>query len=90
MLRNAKDLSYDQKAAIESTLGRRIEEDEAVSIRAIEPPALSDERRRELTEQLKRYFAEVDARRAPGSPQDANDIIAEAIRSIRPGYRPHR
>jgi hypothetical protein len=90
MIHNAKDLSPDQKAAIESLLGRRVLEDEAISIRAIEPPALSDERKRELAEQLKKYFAEVDARRKPGSPEDADDVIDEAIRSVRPGYRPHQ
>ena len=61
MILNARDLSPDQKAVIESLLGRRVLEDEALSIRAIEPPALSDERKREVVEQLKRYFAEVDA-----------------------------
>lgn len=90
MIRNAKDLSPDQKAAIESLLGRRILEDEAISIRAIEPPPLSDERKHELAEQLKKYFAEVDARRKPGSPEEAEDIINEAMRSVRPGYRPHQ
>ena len=34
MIRNAKDLSPDQKAVIESLLGRRVLEDEAISIRA--------------------------------------------------------
>jgi hypothetical protein len=90
MIRNAKDLSPDQKAAIESLLGRRILEDEAISVRAIEPPALSDERKHELVEQLKKYFAEVDARRQPGSPEEAEEIINEAMRSVRPGYRPHQ
>ena len=90
MIRNAKDLSPDQKAAIESLLGRRILEDEAISVRAIEPPALSDERKHELVEQLKKYFAEVDARRQPGSPEEAEEIINEAMRSVRPGYRSHQ
>jgi hypothetical protein len=90
MIRNAKDLSPDQKAAIESLLGRRILEDEAVSVRAFEPPALSEERKHELAGQLKKYFAEVDARRKPGSSDEADDIINEAIRSVRPGYRPHQ
>src|SRR5260370_35155109 len=40
MIRNAKDLSPGQKAAIESLLGRRVLEDEAISIRAIEPQGL--------------------------------------------------
>ena len=81
MTYKAKDLSPDQRAVIESLLGRRVLEDEAVSIRAIEPPAaLSDERRRELVTQLTEYYAEVEA----------EDIITEAIRSVRPGYRPHQ
>jgi hypothetical protein len=48
MIRNAKDLSPDQKRAIGSLLGRRVPEDEAISVRAIEPPILSDQRRQEL------------------------------------------
>jgi hypothetical protein len=90
MIRSAKDLSPDQKAAIESLLGRRLLESEDISVRAFEPAALSDERRHELVEQLKKYFAEVDARRKPGSPEEAEDIINEAIRSVRPGYRTHQ
>ena len=90
MIRQAKDLSPDQKAAIESLLGRRVLEDEAISIRAIEPPALSEERKHELAGQLEKYFAEVDARRKPGSAEEAEDIIDEAMRSVRPGYRLHR
>jgi len=89
MIHNAKDLSPDQKKAIESLLGRRVLEDEAISVRAIEPPALSDQRRHELSEQLRKYFVEVDARRKPGSAEEAEEILAEAIRTIRPGYRPH-
>jgi hypothetical protein len=90
MIRNARDLSPDQKAVIESLLGRRVLEDEAISIRAIEPPALSDEHKRELVERLKAYFAEVDARRMPDSTEEAKEVINEAMRSVRPGYRPHQ
>jgi hypothetical protein len=90
MIRNAKDLSPDQKAVIESLLGRRVLENEAISIRAIEPPPLSDRQRQEQTAGLRKYFSEVDARRKPGSPKEAEKILTEAIRSSRPGYRPHR
>jgi len=90
MIHKAKDLSPDQRAAIESLLGRRILEDETLSIRTIASPALSEERKQELVEQLKKYFAEVDAGRKPGSPEEAEDVINEAMRSVRPGYRPHR
>jgi len=90
MVCNAKDLSPDQKTVIESLLGRRILEDEAISVRAIEAPALSDQRRQELAEELRKYFAEVDARRKPGSAEEAEEILTEAIRSSRTGYRPHQ
>jgi hypothetical protein len=90
MIRSAKDLSPDQKAVIESLLGRRVLENEAISIRAIEPPALSDQRQREQASELRKYFSEVDAHRKQGSAEEAEAILTDAIRSSRPGYRPHR
>jgi hypothetical protein len=90
MIHSAKDLSADQKKAIESLLGRRVLDDEAISVRAIQPPALSDQRRQELVSDLKEYFAEVDARRNAGSADEAEEILNEAIRSTRPRYRPHQ
>lgn len=90
MIRYAKDLSPDQRIVIESLLGHRVLEDETISVRAIESPALTDQRRQELAEELERYFAEVDARRMPGSAEEAEEILTEAIRSTRPGYRPHQ
>ncbi len=90
MIRSAKELSPDQKAAIETLLGRRLLDSEEISIRTIESPALSDEHKREMTERLAKYFVEIDARRQPGSAEEAEDIINEAMRSVRPDYRPHR
>ena len=90
MIRNAKDLSPDQKAVIESLLGRRVLESEAVSIRAIETPALSDQQRRKQAAELRKYFSEVDARRKAGSAEEAEEILNEVIRSSRPRYRPHQ
>jgi len=87
---NAKDLSPDQKAAIETLLGRRIQEDEAVSVRTFEPVAVSHQRRQEIANELRKYFAEVDAARRPVSEEEAEDIITGAMRSVRPGYRPHQ
>jgi hypothetical protein len=37
MIHKAKDLSPDQKSAIESLLGRSVAEDEAISIRTLAP-----------------------------------------------------
>jgi hypothetical protein len=90
MIHKAKDLSPEQKVTIEGLLGRRVLDEEAISVRAIEPPALSDQQKHELAEHLREYFAEVDARRSPGSADEAEDILTEAIRSSRPDYHPHQ
>ena len=87
MIHKAKDLSPAQRAAIESLLGRRIQEDEIISVRAIEPSSLSGAQKQELVEKLKKYFAEVDARRKPGSSEEAEQVLNEAMQSVRPGYR---
>ena len=90
MIHKAKDLSPEQKVTIESLLGRRVLDEEAISVRAIEPPALSDQQKHELAEQLRQYFAEVDVRRSSGSADEAEDILTEAIRSTRSQYHPHQ
>jgi hypothetical protein len=88
MIRSAKDLSPEQKTAIEGLLGRRVLDDKTVSVRAIEPAGLPDQRKRELAEQLRKYFAEVDANRQNVSEAEAEAIMTQAMRSSRPGYRP--
>jgi len=90
MIRNAEDLSPDQKAAVETLLGRRIQEGEAVSIRTFEPVAISHRRKLEIADELRKHFAEVDARSKPVSEKEAEEIITEAMRSVRPGYRPYQ
>lgn len=87
MIHKAKDLSADAKAVLENLLGRQILENEAISVRAFQPSALPEERRNQIAEQLDRYFAEVDASRERVSPEEAEGVINEAIRSVRPGYR---
>jgi len=89
MIHKAKDLSPDEKLLIEHLLGRRVLEDEAISVRAFEPPALSEERRLEIARQLQQYFSELDASRKAGSPDQADEVITEAVRSVRRGYCPH-
>lgn len=89
MIYKANDLSPDQKAAVESLLGRQILAGEAVSVRAFEPPALSDKRRQEIVDSLKCYFAQVDAKSGSVSAQETDEAITEAMRSTRPYYAPH-
>ena len=89
MICNAEDLSPDQMAAVETLLGRRVRVGEAVSVRAFEPVTISHQRRLEIADELRKYFAEVDANRKPVSEEEAEEIITEAMRSVRSGYRPH-
>jgi len=42
MIHKAKDLSPDQKMAVESLLGRAVAEDESISIRSMKSPAAPD------------------------------------------------
>jgi hypothetical protein len=89
MICNAKDLSPDQRAVLETLLGRRVQEGEAVSVRTFEPAAIPRRRKLEIAAKLRKYFAEIDASRNPVSGEEAEDIITEAMQSVRPGYRPH-
>ncbi len=90
MMLNVKELSPDQKLAIEALLGRPVSEHEMVSVRAFDLPPLPNQRRQEVGEALRQIFAEVDANRQAVSEQEADDIVNEAMRSSRPHYRPHR
>jgi hypothetical protein len=83
-----KDLSPEQKKAIESLLGRPVSDDESVSIKALSPtPRLTEEDRKAAIEKLDQYFAHVDAHRKPVSGEEEDAIVNEALRSVRPHYR---
>ena len=91
MICNARDLSPDQKVAIESLLGRAISDEEEISVRALQAPeGVSPKRRAEILAALKAHFAKVDAQRLPVPSEEADNIINEALRSTRPDYRPIR
>jgi hypothetical protein len=87
MIRDVKDLSPDEKMAVESLLGRSVLEQETVSVQAFQPPAISDQRRQEIVGALRQCFAEVDAKRQPVSAREADDIIDEAMRDGRQRMR---
>jgi hypothetical protein len=93
MLHHVKDLSPEQRRAVENLLGRPVAEDESASIKgirpsAIIPPRLSPDERKEAIEKLRQYFSKIDAQRKPVSEAEEEEIINEALRSTRPGYRP--
>jgi hypothetical protein len=83
MIHKAKDLSPDQKMAVESLLGRSVAEDEAISIRALDSPSAPEwlqqsweSAKREGLEQLsieeidKEIHAARQARRNRQQPQE--------------------
>jgi hypothetical protein len=59
-------------------------------VQAFEPAAVSEQRRREVSVELRRLFAEVDQNLPPVEVDETEEIFSEAMRSSRPGYRTHR
>ena len=90
MIYQASDLSPEQRAAAELLLGRPLQEGESISVHAFPEPPVSEQRRHEVSEELRKLFAEVDSNLRPAAAQDAKEIFTEAMRSSRPGYRTHQ
>ena len=87
MMHKAKDLSADQKQVLESLLGRQVLEQETISVRAFESPAISDEQRQQVANELRQLFAEADANRRSATDDEVSSAVTEAMRSTRPGYQ---
>jgi Asp-tRNA(Asn)/Glu-tRNA(Gln) amidotransferase A subunit family amidase len=90
MIQQARDLSPAERDAAELLLGRPLEERESISVQAFELAAVSEQRRREVSAELLRLFAEVDQNLTPATAGEAEAIFSEAMQSSRPGYRTHR
>lgn len=88
MIRNATDLTPTEKAAVETLLIRRVQHGEAVSVRAIEQARIIPKERLKIANDLKKYFIETDATRKPISESEQEDAITEAMRNVRPRFRP--
>jgi hypothetical protein len=87
MIHQARNLSPAQRAAAELLLGRSLDEKESISVQAFEPAPVSEQRRREVSSELRRLFAEVDLNLRPATAEEAEEIFSEAMRNSRPGYR---
>ena len=91
MLYQLKDLSPEQKRAAEILLGYAVSEDQAVSIKSLDPTTiipskLSPEERVEALRVLEKRFAH--ANRPEVSEEEEEAAVNEALRSTRPNYRP--
>ena len=90
MVHPVRDLSPAQRAAAELLLGRPLDEKESISVQAFELTPVSEERRREVSAELRRLFAEVDLNLRRTAAEEAEETFTEAMRSSRPGYRTHQ
>jgi len=90
MIRNATDLTATEKAAVETLLGRCVEDGEVESIGTFEHAIIAPQERLEIADELRKYFAEVDTTREPVAEREREDAITEAMRSVRPSFRPRQ
>jgi hypothetical protein len=92
VVHSVKDMSANQRLAVESLLGRQLRDEEKVSIRPIpvtkDAPPLS--RRREISEAMRDYFACVDEQRKDVPDEEIDAAIDDALRQARPSYKPVR
>ena len=88
-IRKAEDLSESVKAALESLLGRTLEADEEISIMVYRPlDLLQDPIRDRLVQSFNEQMNALAGRVRDASDDELDEILDEAMRSARPGYRP--
>jgi len=76
---------------VEQLLGRALDDSEAISVRVYQPKeGPTVEQQSAIAEELRLYFARIDekTKHLPNSEQE--DILDEAIKSVRPGYQSTR
>jgi hypothetical protein len=88
---SARRLSPPVRHALEQLLGRGLSDDEAIVVRAYQPrEAPSPEQQQVVAGELRQYFARIDERVQQIPESEQEEILDEAIRSVRPDYRPIR
>ncbi len=91
MLHRVKDLSPEQRHAAEILLGHAVSDDEAVSIKSLDPStlipsSLSIEERIQALKALNERVANASGSAVDSEEEEA--AVNEAMRLTRPGYRP--
>jgi hypothetical protein len=85
---NARDLTPDARQVVEQLLGRPLAEDEEISILAYKPcQAPSPEAKKAARRGLQEFWTSLDERTKDISLEDQDEILDEAMRSVRPAYR---
>jgi hypothetical protein len=87
-LHKARTLSPPVRSALEQILGRALSDNEAISVRAYQShEAPSREQQRAIADELRRYFVKIDEKTKDVPESEQEEIVDEAIRSVRGGYR---
>jgi len=88
MIHAVRDMTLEQRKAVESLLGRAVSDDEAVSGKPVwtpgtgEPPS-TPEQRHEAAEWLERHYAKVAMRQHAYSDEEFEATLAEAVQAAR-------
>ncbi|MGB6690416.1 MAG: hypothetical protein WBE76_21480 [Terracidiphilus sp.] len=85
MILQKEDLSPSQREAIEQLIGRRLLDEEAISLKAFSLDSLPDSERQAARKKLREFLnSDRPGSRTPDEEFEA--IFIEAMRSVRPGY----
>ncbi len=91
LVHKARELKPQTRAAIEAELGRALRDDEEVSIAAsaVEETSTGGSRPAALR-RLEAHYARMDEKTKDIPEEEIEQILLEAIRSVRPGYEERR
>jgi hypothetical protein len=88
LIHRASELRTETRAALEVELGRSLQDDEEVSIMTFVPHAApTGADHLEAGRNLQDHFNRIDQKLKGASPEETEEALDEAIRSVRPGYR---
>lgn len=88
LIHKASELRPRTRAALESELGRRLQDNEQVSIMVFVPHEAPEAKaRREAGRRLEEHLNRTDAKTKTVPEAEMEAVLDEALRSVRPGYR---
>jgi hypothetical protein len=88
MIVQSAELTPNQKATLEELLGRQLLDRDAISVHTVSVPSAAE--RLEATEKLREFLQDTKRPIPNCSEEELEDAITEAMRSVRPNYRPMR
>jgi hypothetical protein len=88
LIHKASELRPQTRAALEAELGRRLQDNEQVSIMVFVPhEAPTGKARREAGHRLEEHLNRIDEKTKTVPEAEMEAALDEALRSVRPGYR---